>query len=260
MRNLLNRRLQMYGAVEAALDGNPTGATSIPALQPRIAAFRGKLADIRSKLDVGASSTSGVTEEKAQSRERASNECFALANALVALAEDKKDEVLKAQFPTAITSFQIGKAVDLAGLYMAVLKTARENAHDLEPFGFHATALDAVEAAVNDFQQKMNGPKLARQAKSNLLNQFIEEFGAMDGILESLDYAINAVRNAQTVFFTAYTKARYLGFRSTKKTKETPPPAELRKPAQPQPANRPSASEGGLVMGGSGFDKPLPSM
>ncbi len=250
----------MYGAVEAVIDANPVAVNSIRAMEPRVQAFRDKLAVIRAGLDIGAANLTGVTEDKSQALERAGSECFALSNALWSVADDANDEVLKAMFPSAITSFQQGKAVELLGLFKAVLKAGREHADSLGNFGFDGSALDVVEAAINDFQQKINSPKLARSAGSNRLNQYIEEFNNMDAVIDRLDHAVNALRNTQSVFYAAYTKSRYLGTTPPKKDKEEVMPTERTLPVPPPPAKRTATPENGLIMGGSGFDRPVPKM
>jgi hypothetical protein len=229
MRSTLSKRYKMCLSIRNVLSNYETVIDTVPVLKSRVTDFYTQLGVLDAGTMVGVEGTAGFTESKNQLRERLGMACFSLANAIWSHASDLNNEILKARVPVTMSAYMYGKEVDLIGRFRAVMQEANGLKKELAQHGFPTTVLETIQKDADEFSLTMNAPKDARDNNSSKLKSFVEDFKAMDTVLEKLDRSVNAMMFTQQTFHQDYQKSRYIGSANPKKEKDIATPVERQK-------------------------------
>lgn len=209
MKNSFDARMGMLLAVSEYCNKNNTVINSVTALKNKITEFNQRLNDLRSAAQNLAQPTRGITNSKAQARDKAIEMAFKVSCALYAYAESEKNEVLKGQVDFTFKKLDRMRDTQFMDVLENLLALATQHAGSLGDLGITAAVISQFGDDVAAYKELLGKPKAARAERSMHRASVQRQLTDMNTFLkEELDKLMMTLQDSEPDFISGYRSAR----------------------------------------------------
>jgi hypothetical protein len=177
----------------------------------KVTIFRGKLVDIKAASEIQQKSTKGYTEDKAAKKKVMCYKAFEIAHIAVAYAVDTNDPDLRELIDFPLYKLSHAGSTIARDRCQLIYDTALPIKDDLVDFGYAATMLPALDAAIKAYEAVIAMPRkviVDRKVSGMNINQLMDE--ANEILLKQLDNMIVPFMTSMPDFYNKYVNARII--------------------------------------------------
>lgn len=204
-------KLNMFEATLTTLQNNQQSWSNIPAFAEAVAEFAAILPQIRSLGAQQVVPSAGITQSKAEKKERMAKQAFTLANIAMAYAAKEKNNELKTVLD--FTFSDIHKCKDNISIDRSTAIHNRISAilPQLSSYNITGNDLASLSTAITDFQQAIGDKGTIMSGNVASTQALLRLFEEADTLLKDrLDKLIFRFQDLQPKFFDTYTNARII--------------------------------------------------
>ena len=228
-------KLSMYLAVKAVLDANNSTWQTLPAFATGYTDFTTGISGIQTLAQSLIQDTSGIAQDKQQSKVAMATTAVGIASAVRAYAVKTKNNTLTSAVSFTQSDLTGGRDADSVQNCQNIHDLANTNLAALADYGVTAAKLAALQTAITAFSGIMQKPRQTIASGKTVTQQLSDAFDAADLALnEELDNLIGQFADANAKFVSDYTNARTIVDAAASHASPTPPTPPT-PPAPPHP-------------------------
>lgn len=202
-------KLNMYRAVEAQCDANPTVVSEVTALADAVSRFKTKIAAIVGTTQQKVTVITGITTDKSVSKRSLAEKTSIVADAVYAYAAKNADNELKAEMKISVNQLMKTRDDALAPRCQNVHDKANAIITDLQDYGITAAKLADLQTAIDDYFASTVKPRTATSHRKALNARLNDQFKETDEILlNEMDKLVNTLKPAHPDFVREYESNR----------------------------------------------------
>lgn len=219
-------KLNMYRAVEAHCDANPTIVSEVAAFADANTRFKAKIADIVGTTQEKGTVITGIATDKSVSKQSLAEKTVAIADGVYAYAAKNANNELKAEMKITVSSLKKTRDDALAPRCQNVHDKASEILLNLKDYNVNAAKLTDLQAAIDTYFASTVKPRTATSHRKTLNARLKDHFKETDEILlNEMDKLVNTLKPTHPDFVREYFSNREI----------IDPPS---KPRKPKPAKK----------------------
>lgn len=225
----------MFEATLAFLDKNSSVWNGTAAFADAVTRATEGTAQVRTKTGKQQSPTTGVTDEKAQTRDDLEEKLLLVADAIAAFAAKSGDPDLAAKVDVTKSSLDRLPDSDLVQTAQRVLAAAAANLAALGPYGIKDAQKEALEEAASLFSGKKESPRQAMVGRKVETLSLPEAIRSVRSIFRNeLDKLMTQFKKPNPDFYNGYFTARIIVNRAATQPANAPGPSPAPSPAPPK--------------------------
>lgn len=199
----------MYLVLDKALtDANAIWSGNV-AFSNAVTAFRGKLSDINSKVEVQETAYTGVTKDKKTAREVMRDAALLVSGAVTAYASTVNNETLKKAVHFTATDLMQCRDSIAVQRAQVIYDQANDVLASLADFGVTATEMDALALSIEGFDGRLAAPRMAIVIKKGATDGLKRLISETDAILkDQMDTLMPQFKAVNLDFYEGYFDAR----------------------------------------------------
>lgn len=220
MNSRQESKLNMYHAVIAHCDANPTIVATVAAFNTLLTAFKAKTSSLETTAQQEAQVITGIATDKKVMRETLCQQAADLAAVVFSFAASQADNTLKESVDFSKSDLRNLKDDELAPACRNIHDAANTNLAALATYGITAPMLAAFNDLIDDYDEAVPAPRNAaalRKTYGTTLKNLIKECDAM--LNDQMDTLAVQYKTANLEFYTTYKNNRIILDAATSNTK-----------------------------------------
>jgi hypothetical protein len=176
-------KLNMYRAVEAQIDSNPTVVSAVPAFQNAFNKLKAKIVEIIGTTQQKDVPLSGIAVTKNNSKKTLCQNASEIAGVIYAYASETGDEKLKAEANYSMSKLLKTRDDQLAPRCQNIHDKGAALLADLTDYPITAAALTDLQTAIDNYSTSTAKPRTATSHRKMLRDNLVILFRETDAIL-----------------------------------------------------------------------------
>ena len=198
----------MYLATSGFCDANASFTTALPNFTANLTALKSTCTQLQSIAEQQKISKTGITANKNQLRRQLVVMAGDNARKLKAYGKFTNNQTLIGEIDFSESDFKKASDTALKDLAQIVYDRAQSNVASLASYGISTITQTALLAAINGYNATLAAPRIGITVTSQATKQLSALFATADGLLASMDAAVEIIRLTQVNFYNGYKSAR----------------------------------------------------
>ncbi len=229
MNNRQENRLQMYYATRDVCRKQESLINEISLFSTAYNQFLVKINAIEDASRLQINPTTGLAVKKTQAKTDMVNSAIRIRNAMLLLATDLNDVVLKGKLTVSRSRLLRNRSTMAFQMCRIILDLVQGHAVQIGNYMISPEDIETFRTQITDYENLMNAPRGALITRKNITQQIQTLFKETDLILkEKLDHMVDMLRDSHPDFYYEYFSARMIidvGHRYERKNEDTVPVA-----------------------------------
>jgi Carboxypeptidase regulatory-like domain len=209
MDSLQQAKFNMYGAVKTHCDNNAAVVALIPAFDNAFKDFKAKIIEIVVADQQKNTDLTGITADKAQSKQALCQQTSKIAGGIFAFAATTSNNELKEQMNVSLSKLQKMSDTRLTARSQNIHDAGVANLDALADYGVTKAMLTALQTAIDEYSAAAPKPRTARSQRKAIVASLQDLFKQADEILITyMDSLIGLIRETNPDFADLYENLR----------------------------------------------------
>ncbi len=212
MQNRDTNSINMLRATITWCNNNSAATAAIPAFAAAKTTVENKLTLIDEYTQTALRATKGTTTDTKNIRAAMQNIAHKCASALSAYAATQKNNTLRAKVNYSLNAMSAKKKEEIDDICQTIHDEANSNIASATPFGYNASDVSDLSAAIALYRQKMQDPRQAIISRATALLSLRTQLREIKTIhlKQIIDSMVSTLRLTNPTFVSGYFQARQI--------------------------------------------------